>query len=285
MTVKEEKGLTFRSVLAMIFAATILMPVTIWMQLVGGQAAGLGFTTILLFIFITKYFGRSLLSPQEIVLINIGIGIAAYTPFFATFIFRTYFAGSPEARMFGLTEFIPSWWVPENPLIRNQTVRTLLHVDWAFPLLITLLTSVLLYVPMQLILGYIAYQTYVVEENLAFPFARAEAETAITLGEMEPSRMRFMVMGFITTFLYSLIAYGPYILGSVVGAPTAIIPVPFADFTSKTEQYLAGSSYRHSYRSFHLLQRVHRAGRVCDKHVYRLHCDMGYRQRDRHLLL
>jgi hypothetical protein len=241
MTVKEEKGLTFRSVLAIIFAAAILMPVTIWMQLVGGQAAGLGFTTILLFIFITKYFGRSLLSPQEIVLINIGISIAAYTPFFATFIFRTYFAGSPEARMFGLTEFIPSWWVPKNPLIRNQTVRTLLHVDWVFPLLITLLTSVLLYVPMQLILGYIAYQTYVVEENLAFPFARAEAETAITLGEMEPSRMRFMVMGFITTFLYSLIAYGPYILGSVVGAPTAIIPVPFADFTYRTEQYLPGA--------------------------------------------
>jgi hypothetical protein len=94
---------------------------------------------------------------------------------------------------------------------------------------------------MQLILGYIAYQTYVVEENLAFPFARAEAETAITLGEMEPSRMKFMVMGFIAAFLYSLIAYGPYILGSVVGAPTAIIPVPFADFTYRTEQYLPGA--------------------------------------------
>lgn len=91
---KEKSGLTFRSMLAIAFAATILMPVTIWMQLVGGQAAGLGFTTILLFIFITKYFGRSPLTSQEIILINIGIGIAAYIPFFATFINRAYFAGA-----------------------------------------------------------------------------------------------------------------------------------------------------------------------------------------------
>ncbi|MEM4229257.1 MAG: hypothetical protein QXZ66_05825 [Thermoproteota archaeon] len=241
MMESEKSGLTFRSMLAIAFAATILMPVTIWMQLVGGQAAGLGFTTILLFIFITKYFGRSPLTPQEIILINIGIGIAAYVPFFATFINRAYFAGSPEAYMFGITKFIPSWWVPENPLIRSQAIRTLLHADWVLPMAIALLTSVALYLPIQLLLGYIAYQTYVVEENLMFPLAKAEAETAITLGEREPRKTRFMLIGFIITFSYSLIVYGPYILGPVIGVPVSAIPVPFADFTSRIEHLLPGA--------------------------------------------
>jgi len=241
MTERVKTGLTFRSVLAIAFAATVLMPVTIWMQLVGGSASGLGFTTILLFIFITKYFGKSPLTPQEIILINIGIGIAAYTPFFATFINRAYFAGSPEAYMFGITRFIPSWWVPENSLIRNQAVRTLLHMDWVVPIVISLLTSVVLYLPMQLLLGYIAYQTYVVEENLVFPLAKAEAETAITLGEREPSKTRFMLIGFIITFLYSLVVYGPYILGPLIGVPVSAVPVPFADFTSRLEHYLPGA--------------------------------------------
>ncbi|MEM2087775.1 MAG: hypothetical protein QXF52_03770 [Thermoproteota archaeon] len=241
MMESEKSGLTFRSMLAIAFAATILMPVTIWMQLVGGQAAGLGFTTILLFIFITKYFGRSPLTPQEIILINIGIGIAAYVPFFATFINRAYFAGSPEAYMFGITKFIPSWWVPENPLIRSQAIRTLLHADWVLPMAIALLTSVALYLPIQLLLGYIAYQTYVVEENLMFPLAKAEAETAITLGESEPRKTRFMLIGFIITFSYSLIVYGPYILGPVIGVPVSAIPVPFADFTSRIEHLLPGA--------------------------------------------
>jgi len=53
------------------------MSVTIWMQLVGGQAAGLAFTIILLFMFITKYFGGELLTAKEIILINITIGIVA----------------------------------------------------------------------------------------------------------------------------------------------------------------------------------------------------------------
>jgi len=47
------------------------------MQLVGGQAAGLAFTIILLFMFITKYFGGELLTAKEIILINITIGIVA----------------------------------------------------------------------------------------------------------------------------------------------------------------------------------------------------------------
>jgi hypothetical protein len=240
-TEKEKPGLTFRSMLAIAFAATILMPVTIWMQLVGGTVGGLGFTTILLFIFITKYFGKNPLTPQEIVLINSGIAVAAYVTFFTTFVNRAYFAGSPEARMFRIAEFIPSWWVPENPLIRNQVIRTLLHPDWMVPIAIAILTSVVLYLPIQLILGYIAYQTYVVEEKLAFPLSKASAETAITLGEREPERTRFMLMGFIITFLYSLFVYGPYILGPLLGVPTGGIPVPFADFTSPLERYLPGA--------------------------------------------
>jgi len=89
---------------------------------------------------------------------------------------------------------------------------------------------------MQLILGYLAYQIYVVEEELPFPRAKAKAETVITLVQREPKKTRAMLMGFVITFIYSLIAYGPYILGM-----QRIIPIPFIDFTIWTESYLPGA--------------------------------------------
>jgi len=234
----EERGLTFRTVLGIVFASVVLMPVAIWMTLVGGAAAGLAFTTILFFIFVLRGFGRPL-TKQEILLMNNAISVAAYTTFFLSFVQRTYFSSSPEANMFGITKYIPSWWVPANPLIRQQVLRTFLLPDWLLPILITIVTSVILYNVIHLSLGYLTFQLYVVEEKLLFPFAKVEAETAITLGEREPRKVKAMVLGFIVTFVYSLVTYGPYILGPAIGAGvTTIIPVPFWDLTWLAEMYL-----------------------------------------------
>ncbi|MEM3138091.1 MAG: hypothetical protein QW760_06190, partial [Thermofilaceae archaeon] len=60
MSIQESQlvsGITFRVVLAAIFASLALMPVAIWMNLIGGAAGGLAFTTILLFNFVLRSFG------------------------------------------------------------------------------------------------------------------------------------------------------------------------------------------------------------------------------------
>lgn len=242
MSVQESQaasGLTFRVVLAAIFASLALMPVAIWMNLIGGAAGGLAFTTILLFNFVLRSFGGRFLSSQEIYLMNLAISLSAYNVFFFQFIYRVYFANSPEAMAFGITEYLPEWWVPSNPLIRQQMIRTFLHPEWFVPILVSIVLGVILPLVIELPLGYLAYQMYVIEEKLPFPFARVDAEIAVTLGEREHEKMRAMVLGFIAAFVYALLVYTPYILGSTMGGRVVtLIPVPFIDLSVGAESLL-----------------------------------------------
>lgn len=233
-------ALNFRVILAIIFASVIMMPVAVWMNLIGGVAAGIGFTTILLFAYVARSYGRPL-TKQEIQLMNSAISVAAYTVLFMSFIQNAYLANSPEARAFGIVEHIPTWLVPSDPYIRQQFIRTFLVSEWALPISLAISTNVILYNIIHLSLGYLSYQLYVIEEKLPFPFARAEAEMAVTIGEREPAKVRVMLLGFLISFSYSLIAYGLPLIGSSLGFSWSIIPIPFIDLTSRTEALLPGA--------------------------------------------
>lgn len=233
---EERSWITHRVVLGTVFASVTLMPVALWMGLIGGAPGGLAFTTILFIMLMLR--GSQPLTKQEIYLLNIAIATAVYSIFFMQFVQRVYFSEAPEAKIFGITEYLPSWWVPENPFIRKQMIRTFLHPEWLLPVSVALITSALGAL-IQVSLGYLAYQLFVVEERLPFPLARVSAEIAVTLGEREPRKVRMMAVGFILAFVYSLLAYAPYIIGSAVqGQIISIIPVPFADFSQAAETYL-----------------------------------------------
>ncbi|MEM3936964.1 MAG: hypothetical protein QW381_03980 [Thermofilaceae archaeon] len=233
---ESQSWLTHRVVLGTVFASLTLMPVALWMGLIGGSPGGLAFTTILFINLMLR--GSQPLTKQEIYLLSIAISTAVYSIFFMQFVQRVYFSEAPEAKIFGITELLPGWWVPENPLIRKQVVRTFLHPDWLLPVSVALITTALGAL-IQVSLGYLAYQLFVVEERLPFPLARVSAEIAVTLGEREPRKVRIMSVGFVLAFIYSLLAYAPYIIGSTVqGQIVSIIPVPFADFSQAAETYL-----------------------------------------------
>lgn len=243
-TVPEEakSALSFRVVLAAVFAAVVMMPVAVWMPLIGGGAAGLGFTTILLFAYIARNYGNPL-TKQEIQLMNATISVAGFSVFFAGFIQNTYFSNSPEAHMFGITDYIPNWWVPSNPAIRNQVIRTFFVSDWLLPISISIATGVVLSNLISLSLGFLVYQLYVVEEKLPFPFARVEAETSVTLGEREPRKLRAMLLGFLICFIYSILAYGLPLVGGALGLSFSLIPVPYIDLTKAIEPILPGAVF------------------------------------------
>lgn len=233
---EERSWLTHRVVLGTIFASVTLMPVALWMGLIGGAAGGLAFTTILFIMLMLR--GSQPLTKQEIYLLNVAISTAVYSIFFMQFVQRVYFSEAPEAKAFGITEFLPSWWVPDNPLIRGQVIRSFLTPDWILPISVALITTALGAL-IQVSLGYIAYHLFVIEERLPFPLAKVSAEIAVTLGDREPRKVRVMAVGFILAFIYSLLAYAPYIIGSAVqGQIVSIIPVPFADFSQAAETYL-----------------------------------------------
>ena len=233
---EKRSWLTHRVVLGAIFASVALMPVALWMSLIGGAAGGLAFTTILFLMLMLR--GSKPLMKQEIYLLNLAITTAVYSIFFLQFINRVYFAEAPEARAFGVTEFLPRWWVPGDLMIRRQIVRTFLHPAWALPIAVSVAATALGAL-IQVSLGYLAYQLYVVKERLPFPLARVSAEIAVTLGEREPRKVRTMSLGFVLAFAYSLLAYAPYIIGSTLqGQIVSMIPIPFADFSQAAETYL-----------------------------------------------
>jgi len=237
MNSEEARGLTARVPLAALFASVALMPVAIWVSLIGGAAGGLAFTTILFFDFVLRGTGRRL-SKQEIYLMNVAISMAAYSVFFMQFVFRVYFSNSSEARAFGVTEYLPSWWVPRSSLIREQIIRSFFHPEWVTPIAASIVTSVVLESLMFLPLGYLTYQLYVEIERLPFPLAMVSVELASTLGERETRKLRALVIGFIVAFVYALLAYTPYIVGAAVGGAGRIptfIPIPYADWTSAAE--------------------------------------------------
>lgn len=227
--IEEARWLNSRVVFGALFASVALMPVVIWTSLVGAPIGGLAFTTILFIDFMLRGGGKRL-SKQEIYLLSVVISIAAYSLFFMDFINRVYFSNSPEAKAFGVTEHLPRWWVPADPLIREQIVRSFLHPEWVLPIAVSLAT-VALGALMLIPLGYLAYMMYAEVERLPFPLAMVQVEIATTLGEREPRKLKAFVAGFLASFGYMLLAYTPLIMGAVVGGtPVTIIPIPFADW-------------------------------------------------------
>lgn len=243
-TLEEWKsGFTFRGALSIIYAALVLMPVTIWSGLAVGPIGGITWAAVILFFWLASAYGKPL-TRQELFVMFAAVGTAAYAAgpiSFSGLIYNSWFAGSPIAKLFGIEEFLPAWYVPSNPLIRQQIVRTFLLPDWvpavAFSIIFWVMNVVI-----GLSLGTFLYQLFVVDEKLPFPMARVDAEVVTELETRHPMRMRVLIIGALFGFFYSFLAYGtPLLSESILGYRISIIPFPWADLTGAVEDVLPGA--------------------------------------------
>ncbi|NDV20078.1 peptide transporter [Pseudodesulfovibrio sp. JC047] len=239
---KFEEGFDWKTIVGAVFIGFLMMPGSMYLQLVIGQGIGPAarWVTIILFAEIAKR-SYTHLKQQEIFLLYYMAGAALASPF-QGLLWNQYLVQSDAARMLGLTEFIPHWVAPALGS-GSYLERTFMHRDWLIP--------ILLLVGAQLVqridhfgLGYSLYRLTSDVEKLPFPMAPVGALGTMALAESTEDKKTGWkwrvfsiggVIGLAFGFFYVLL---PALSGLLFSEPIRLIPIPWIELTMHTEDVL-----------------------------------------------
>ncbi|MBO3801284.1 MAG: hypothetical protein QXS21_02015 [Thermoproteota archaeon] len=238
-----QSGLTWRTILAMIFAGLIFMPATIYLYLaVGGTAATAAtYVTVILFEALSRFYGARLSRQELFILYTVIGGIGGAVPMFYWLVYRAYYVQSSISVAFSLNgvpirSLVPIWMAPKYASLLVQG-RTLLTLEW-LPAILTTVTMAILGTISELSLGMMISYFYVEVEPLTFPFAIVDASIINTLYDRKESDMSYFLITLITGAIYGSFYY---LFPLVLGPQAQIIPLLWIDFTPYTQYYLPGA--------------------------------------------
>jgi len=212
-----QAGLTWRSILALVFAATLLGPVNIFLYLSAGGYLLTGtsfiigapavFITIMLFTEMSRLLGAPLRKQEVFIIYNLIPATLAQT-IFVDLLFNYFVRNSSMSYFFTdpLTNLplplaIPGWFAPPVGL----DLRTFLHYAWAWPVLVAVL-AVLLFSAYEIGLGFLSAHLFIEVERLPFPYASVDAEAIVTMAERDPQRMKVFSFGAVISMAWSVIS-------------------------------------------------------------------------------
>ncbi len=239
---KFEEGFNWKTVVGAIFIGFLMMPGSMYLQLVIGTGIGPAarWVTIILFAEIAKR-AYSDLKQQEIFLLYYMAGAAMASPF-QGLLWNQYLVQSDAARMLGLTEFIPSWVAPQPESIA-LIERTFLHQDWMIPILLLVGSQIIQRID-QFGLGYALYRITSDVEKLPFPMAPVGALGTIALAESRDEKTKswkwriFSIGGVIGLGFGAVYILLPAVSGLIFTEPIRLIPIPWVELTRHTESVL-----------------------------------------------
>ena len=237
-----EEGFNWKTVVGAIFIGFLMMPGSMYLQLVIGTGIGPAarWVTIILFAEIAKR-AYSDLKQQEIFLLYYMAGAAMSSPF-QGLLWNQYLVQSDAAKMLGLTEFIPSWIAPQ-PESTALLERTFFHPDWLIPILLLIGSQIIQRID-QFGLGYALYRITSDVEKLPFPMAPVGALGTIALAESREEKKKswkwrvFSIGGVIGLAFGSIYILLPAVSGLIFTEPIRLIPIPWVELTRHTEGVL-----------------------------------------------
>jgi len=237
-----EEGFDWKSVVGAIFIGFLMMPGSMYLQLVIGTGIGPAarWVTIILFAELAKR-SYSQLKQQEIFLLYYMAGAALATPF-QGLLWNQYLVQSDAARMLGLTEFIPTWVAP-SPDSASLVERTFFHRDWLIPILLLIGTQIIQRID-QFGLGYVFYRITSDVEKLPFPMAPVAALGTMALAESTEDKAEswkwriFSIGGVIGLVFGGIYVLLPTVSGLFLMEPIRLIPIPWVELTGHTEDIL-----------------------------------------------
>ena len=232
-----EEGISWGTVLMGLFVGLVMAPSNVYMNLVAGLHMGgaAKWVTVLLYVEIARRALVKLKRPQIFVLFYMcGAAMAAGGQ---GWLWRQFFAQSEEIRKMGLTEFLPTWFVPTDPAVLGQ--RSFFMIEWLWPLGIGALMMLVTRID-HFGLGYVMYRLTADVEELPFPMAPVGAAGMTALAdssnERETWRTKVFAMGGALGIFFGMIYIAlPSISAAILGKPMRIIPIPFVDLTHYTE--------------------------------------------------
>ena len=237
-----EEGFDWKTIVGAIFIGFLMMPGSMYLQLVIGTGIGPAarWVTIILFAEIAKR-SYTELKQQEIFLLYYMAGAALASPF-QGLLWNQYLVQSDAARMLGLTEFIPSWIAPS---VDSESLieRTFFHRDWLIPILLLVGAQIIQRID-QFGLGYALYRITSDVEKLPFPMAPVGALGTMALAESTEDRKTgwkwrvFSIGGMIGLLFGGIYVLLPTVSDLLFTQPVRLIPIPWIELTRHTEDVL-----------------------------------------------
>jgi hypothetical protein len=235
-----EDGFNLGTVAMALFVGFVMAPASVYMNLVAGLHMGgaAQWVTVLLYVEIARRAFKKMRRPEIFVLFYmVGAAMAAGGQ---DFLWRQFIVQSEELRKMGILEYIPEWYAPRDPEVLKQ--RSFLMFEWMWPVLITALTLLIQRID-HFGLGYVMFRLTADVEELPFPMAPVGAAGMTALADASNDResWRYRVftmgaaLGIAFGFLY--IAF-PAITGAILAEPVRMIPIPFVDLTSYSQELL-----------------------------------------------
>ena len=237
-----EEGFDWKTVVGAIFIGFLMMPGSMYLQLVIGTGIGPAarWVTIILFAEIAKR-SYTELKQQEIFLLYYMAGAALASPF-QGLLWNQYLVQSDAARMLGLTEFIPAWIAPSMDS-DSLVERTFFHRDWLIPILLLIGAQIIQRID-QFGLGYALYRITSDVEKLPFPMAPVGALGTMALAESTEDKQKswkwrlFSIGGMIGLVFGAIYVLLPTVSDLLFTQPIRLIPIPWIELTRHTEDLL-----------------------------------------------
>ena len=237
-----EEGFDWKTVIGAIFIGFLMMPGSMYLQLVIGTGIGPAarWVTIILFAEVAKR-SYTEMKQQEIFLLYYMAGAAMATPF-QGLLWNQYLVQSDAARMLGLTEFIPTWIAPSAES-DSLVQRSFFHRDWLIPILLLVGTQLIQRID-RFGLGYTLYRLTSDVEKLPFPMAPVGALGTMALAESTEDKQKswkwrvFSIGGMIGLVFGAIYVLLPTVSGLVLMEPIRLIPIPWVELTRYTERVM-----------------------------------------------
>jgi hypothetical protein len=237
-----EEGFDWKTVIGAIFIGFLMMPGSMYLQLVIGTGIGPAarWVTIILFAEIARRSYTDL-KQQEIFILYYMAGAALASPF-QGLLWSQYLVQSDAAKMLGLTEYIPEWVAPAGDSL-SLVERTFFHRDWMIPILLLIGSQVIQRID-HFGLGYALYRITSDVEKLPFPMAPVGALGTMALAESTEDRQKgwkwrvFSIGGVIGLFFGGVYVLLPTVSGLIFNEPIQLIPIPWIELTRRTEEIL-----------------------------------------------
>lgn len=237
-----EEGFDWKTIVGAIFIGFLMMPGSMYLQLVIGQGVGPAarWVTIILFAEVARR-AHSDLKQQEIFLLYYMAGAALASPF-SGLLWNQYLVQSDAARMLGLTEYIPTWIAP-GPDSLSMVERSFFHRDWLIPILLLVGSQIIQRID-HFGLGYALYRITSDVEKLPFPMAPVAALGTMALAESSEDKQKswkwrvFSIGGVIGLAFGVIYVLVPIVSGLIFTESIRLIPIPWIELTSHTEEAL-----------------------------------------------
>jgi hypothetical protein len=234
-----EEGFGWRTVIMALFVGLLLAPAQLYMQLVAGVEMGAAaqWVTVILYVEICRRAFVTLKRPEIFVLFYM---CGAVINSSGGLLWQQFVVQSEELRRMGITEFIPAWYAPGNPEVLSM--RSFFMKQWLVPVGLVLLTMFLTRLD-NFGLGYIMFRLTSDVEKLPFPMAPVGAmgmtALADTSQQKDTWRWRTFAFGGMAGMVFGFIYLAiPNITGALFSEPIRILPLPFVDLTTYTQNIL-----------------------------------------------